>query len=219
MRVGSIVAYVLLALNQYRLMSALSENTRVMEELRKNSIKQEYNYDILQKKYDVLESSVQYVKPNETAFTLLQNQEMLYFILAVCSTVVLIYVGVRCTGSIVKGTEEFYKNVNDNTKNVGDAAAGAINRMSGGLDVDHLKILTVVDCHGTVITLKPVLNTSGINTSCVGLYIRPANSLEDIYIKDIGLWYANHIEMQNSLTPKLDGEEIWKHFSDIDFDV
>ena len=219
MKFGSIIAYGLLALNQYRLMTALNENNILMEELRKNSIKQECNYNVLQKKYHVLESSFQYVKPSETPFTFLQNQEILYLILAVCGTLVLIYVGTRCTGSIVKGTEEFYKNVNDSTKNVGDAAVGAINRISGGLDADHIEKLTVIDCHGTTITLKPVLDTSGLNISCTGLYIRPADSPQEFFIEDIGQLHKSYLELQNLVLPKLDTDEILKRFSNGDFDL
>ena len=104
-----------------------------------------------------MESSFQYLKLNETITTFLQNHESLCLVLRLCETLVLIYIGTQCTAFIVQGTDNFYKNVNEGTKNVGEAASGAINCLSGVLDTDHIERLTAIDSHESTITFKPVL--------------------------------------------------------------
>ena len=119
MKLFNIIGYVFLGLNQYRLTVALNKNTELMDDLNKKLLETEYNsnilqknYKLLKKKYDLLESSFEYVKPNDAVTTFLQNHETLCFVLGLCGTLVLVYIGTQCTASIVQGTDNFYKNVN-----------------------------------------------------------------------------------------------------------
>ena len=129
------------------------------------------------------------------------------------------YIGTQCTAFIVQGTDNFYKNVNEGTKNIGEAASGAINCLSGALDTDHIERLTAIDSHGSTITLKPVPGLNGSNLSCTGLYIKPVNSDQDVFIENISELYWSLLKIQNLITSKLDGETVLQRFTERSFDL
>ena len=218
-----VISYLLLGLNQYRLTLALNENTATMDQLNKKLIKNEHDYNILENNYKLLQEKYDllghYVKPNDGITTFLQNHETLCLVLGFCGALVLIYIGTQCTPSIVQGTDNLYKTINESTKNIGEATVGAINRFSGALDTDHIEKITVIDPYGTTITLKPVLVLDGSNSSCTGLYIRPLNCDQDIFIKNISEFYQNYAEMQDLLMPDLDGKTVLQGFAEVCIDL
>ena len=223
MRLVHVISYLFLGLNQYRLTMALNENTALMDQLNNKLIENEDRYNILQKNYTLLQKKYDllghYVKPNDGITTFLENHETLCLVLGLCGVLVLIYIGTQCTPSIVQGTDNLYKNINEGTKNIGEATVGAINRFSGALDTDHIEKIIAIDPHGTAITLKPILVLDGSNSSCIGLYIRPLNCDQDIFIENISEFYQSHLGMQDLIMPKLDSETVIKRFADVFFDL
>jgi len=215
MKWASLVGYILLGLNQYRLTVIIQKNSILMEELSQNLMEQQYRSSVLQKKCDILESSFQNAKVDETSFTFLQDYDVLSLILGVCGTLALIYIGTQCAPLIIRGTGEFCTNINDITKNIGKATIDAIDRIDRGLE--RFEKISVVDRHGTVMTFKPVLGNSLSDVGCTGLYIKPVNSSQEIFIGDINDLYVSYSEMLERTMPKFTQSEILSRFGSVDF--
>ena len=199
----SFIIYILMGLNQYRLMLIIDKNTVVMEELNQKIIHQEI-------KITFLESSL---KSAQTLSYLQANKDIILIASGVFTVIAIIYLSTQCAGSVNYGISTFFKSVNDGTKEISSAAAGVLNRVQDGTDASNIKSFSVFDSVDVKLTIKPIATDNGIGAS--GLFITPPGQDRPIFIENIYELYLNNLKLQDILNPKWDSVD---YFKDIPFD-